>query len=264
VFIQNIQQGILTKSGDALRITAVSSITGQLSIVTRSITIDGVEKIGNFSINLTSVRSNQNIDIQLDAGTLISVLCFIGSNVLRGQVFVHGLIRRGDTNFGQYLLNIISNYVFSSNPVCFPFTPLVESYGGQGYLGRTTASGQAGASINVNSNSRWRIITAYVSLTSDATVGNRIVVVNFQNNSGAIGSIVSPIMQAASLSYVYYLGDYAQGTAISSQNDIRLKLPLNIFLDQISSGVISAANAGTAGGSDTLNLVVFYEEWLNA
>jgi hypothetical protein len=198
---------------DQVAITSWNSVAGvALQLRARLLTPDGKVRISSFAHVPNTDRSAKSEAFALAEGFLLGVMVVVtAGTVLRGQCFVSVFLTLGSlpiTVAGQLLAQ---DYVTGSAPIAWPGTPIRSPTEGPGFsrtiLGTDPAPGNV-VLETVPTNARWRLLWLRASLTTDATVVNRVVRLNTLRAGPETLSTDSHVNQPASTTFRYVFGPY--------------------------------------------------------
>lgn len=228
---------------DHLRVATVNVASGRRIVIQGRWLADGAAQVDSFSaaFDMTASGIEQRQRIPMGKGVLLNLVALATAGlVLPGQCFVRVDVMRGLD--AQLLLGtLISGYVGSWGPLAWPGSVLQQPTDGPGWpnlvLSTTPAAGFA-PSITVPEETKWRVQSARVQLTTDATPGNRTIFLELveQNNvietlppsqvqppsttftytwsaAGGRDNAVSPIHSSGSLASPAYLTDFGGGNS---------------------------------------------------
>jgi len=127
---------------------------------------------------------------------------------------------------------------------------------------RTQAAPAAGADTTHlgPATVRWRIRNVSFTFTTDATVGNRRVILFLSTSTGSQIMCPSSILQTASQTIVYRFVAGMSVPAIQTLVYIVLPMPDNVILD--GQATINTVNEGMVAGDQIGIMNIFTEEWI--
>lgn len=266
-FAQNGVQppgGLYIEQDDQLQIVSMCSATGvTLAVNFRMLTPEGDIVAGPVYHTPNTDRSVKSQLQPLLNGYLLSVTVTVfAGTVRRGQCFVQVQLARGSTSSQDIGFVMVSDYVMSSQSLCFPGAPLRSSTDGPGYIRSLTGTDPAANtefSETVPTNARWKLRTVTVSFVTDANVASRDVNLIVDDGTNTIIKIGTTSSQTAGTTRQITWADlgFAPG---SLTNGISPAFPPDVLLLQ-AYRVRTSTNAIQVGDNyGAPQLLV--EEWL--
>lgn len=249
---------------DALHVSLYNALAGAtFKVVARILDPDGVVRVAQKALLVTSDRSQQVTRLWLPTGRLLmaSVVATAGTP-RRGQswavVSLESTLPSGVTT----LCPIAQGYVTSGSALLWPGGPYGNSVEGPGMIRSVTGTNPAaGAEIleTVPTGARWKLHAVWVELVTDATVINRTA--SFVIDDGTLPLLVLPgaTTQAASLTYGYWLAEYGYlPTAVATEVFFNLA-----SLGQLAAGYdIISVTTNLQAGDNWAAPQMLVEEWI--
>ena len=158
---------------------------------------------------------------------------------------------------------LASGYVTSTEDVSWPGGGLENSLSGKGQV-RTIVGDVPSAGNNISftmpNNSFWRLQTITFSLTTDANVAARRVVIEFTNGSNIILRAPADQSHSASNTRLYVFSAVGEASPSLHANVIYTAFPQNFFIPR-QFGIVTDLDLIQVG--DQFTAPVFYvEQWL--
>lgn len=221
----------------------------------------------NTATPLTATRNGVGFPIQLTEGQLVGVTVTLltPSGVFTGAMYLQAFLLPSSTftagsvagTAGQLAVCLIASYLSTAYSVTWPVQS-ASPVAGPG-LNETIAVSNPSAGANFTTTfdaaKRYRVINIRFTLTTSATVANRIVCLNFTDAGGNLfATACSTLSQAASLTQVY---NFSAGTgsntpaATGTGNDLTVPLPNWI---EFSDATIVASAISGIQAADTVTL----------
>lgn len=188
----------------------------------------------------------------------------VSGNANRGQCYVRAGIQRNTGTPILPIAQLVAGYLTDDYSPSFPFGKREGPLEGPGMIRSITgtnppATAQIGESVPTGA--RWRLLTVWFQLTTDANVANRFMVLRIQTGSNVVLDILSLQAQVFSLTYEYsYIlgGDRA---FLTSRSSISLPLPWRVLMGGES---IFAFIDGVQAADNLSAPILSVEEWLEA
>lgn len=174
---------------DNLRIEGWNSKSGVvLKCAGRFVDEKGEVDVFEFPLALTADRIRTVADFALARGFLLNlVVTATLATPLLGQTFARVSVIRGFSGATIELGTLLQGYVTGALGIAWPGSVIQQSHEIEGYARYYAGTIPApGSAINevVPTNAHWRVLAAHVSLSTDATAGNRQPFLQFFDNAG--------------------------------------------------------------------------------
>jgi hypothetical protein len=181
---------------------------------------------------------------------------------LNGQVFVLVELCRGQTGPLQLLGCLLQGYVTSVQRLAWPGSALQSSVVGPGafrIVGGTNPAAGVEISETTPVGARWRLIGLRASLVTSAVVGNRRVVLDFDDGINAHVSVGSAVDQPASTTRIYTFTAAGSDAATVTGTDIRIAIP---HVPLLAGHRVRTRTSGLDAGDDWGQPIYSVEEWI--
>lgn len=200
---------------------------------------------------------------------VIAVNCnFWRSVPKRGQCYTEVEINRGDFNMHEGA-PLIKAYLGGSEHTGWPYGVVEAKASGKGGMVLTTiAAPGTGAewTHTVPTNCRQQPISLRWTLTTNATVANRQVIVIIDDGTNIFWSGTAPAVQAASLTHAYILSTAPRLDSIAPPVGAvqqHIPLPTGLEISENFRIRLATANFQTGGGGDAESAVqALMQEWI--
>lgn len=220
---------------DQLRVTSWNSLASVTVIVTGRFVHADDGRIEAFSevhtANTNRTAASNTYGRARGWLTDLSVLVS-GATPQRGQTFVRVDVVRGLGAGAIALSTLIQGYVTATQRLAYPGSPVSDSLTGPGALRSLTGTDPAAnteISETVPTGARWRFVSLRATLTTDATAGNRVIGLTFDDGTNIYGGAFANYNQAASLAFAYYFSNTGLNHAQAS-TDAMISTPANVVL----------------------------------
>lgn len=183
-------------------------------------------------------------------------------SIVIGQCFVVVELVRGRLGAVQPIACLLQGYVSSTMRLAWPGSSLTESAAGPGFIrNHVGANPAAGVEIveAVPVNARWRILSFFATLVTDATVANRTVTFIVDDGANTLWRIAASAAQTASQTRNYEAS--ASGGA-GDLSDITFRMPVPFPLLLGAGFRVRTSTAGIVAGDDWASPVILVEEWI--
>ena len=209
-----------------------------------------------------ATASGALIQVPLQRGALLSFR--ISSDTLPpGNVWARAVFSKGLTPIAALTFpgTILQGYVGLSQDLAWPGSPIMMASDGPGVI-RTYAGTPSAKSFTftVGPNRRWKIITAFMQATCDATASNRHVDVIASTAAAAVLFVMGSIaFQTATQAIAYSVAPGTQAQQDASTGRQLLAFPPDLPLrggDTLQLSLVSIA-----GGDSVSNGVITVREW---
>lgn len=250
---------------ELLLISTFASVASTNRLTARILLADG--SITGISLDFTCIadRAFHFFTAPLYEGFLLSVtvLNISGVATKRGQTFVQVDIARGGpaNNLKEYTL--LADYLQSGASLGWPGGRIESTIDGPGWLHSVQqANPAAGAdwAITVPAGARWRISSFAATLTTSATVANRIV--RLQMNDAAVNNIMqtAPTAVIPASTTAVVSGFPGQSTPTTDPLTINVAMPGNPILP--SAFRIVTSTIGIQAGDQWSAIWFEVEDWI--
>lgn len=260
-----IPPGLYLRGDESIRVTSFNSAAGV------ELAIEGLQFIAGRGPNafalrhvpLTTRAASQSF-VNLAEGWLthLSVRASAGTP-RRGACYVVVELVRGDSVTNASPLGVlVQGYVTDTYRRGYPGSPIELSSEGPGLLRSIAGTNPApGVEISetVPTNARWRVIGVRFTLTTDATVANRLPVLTIDDGATVYFTMPAFAVQAASLGVTYQAAPLGFSLAVSGQQC--LSLPSDGFVLQGGHRIRTVTTAIVAG-DDYSAPQLYVEEWI--
>jgi len=201
-------------SDDALLVRLYNSLSGAtFKVVARVLDPAGVLLVVQKDLTTTSDRTQQVTRMWLPTGQLVSVAVIATAGTpRRGQSWAVVSIESTLPSAVAVLTPLAQGYVTADSALLWPGGPYSSSVEGPGMLRSVTGTDPAaGAEISesVPTNARWRLLSLYALLTTDATVADRTAIFYIDDGTNVLMQLPWTTTQAASATGKYVVGEFA-------------------------------------------------------
>lgn len=229
--------------------------------------LDGQIVVHRERVPLTSiVVTGTTAEYPLSAGALLNARLGIPeAGVPPGLVFARLQLESGSGADPTVLATLLQGYVSSRSDLAYPGSPIESSQSGRGYMiaeGWTVNNTLGRASFVVPAKRRCKLLGGRISLTTGATVADRIPLTEWRDGAGAIVFRgVAPPAQPASTTRNYNIIPGLGPSDLTLSSEYHLPWPDDLYMteDQEIRIVIGNFNVGdtiTAGSA-------VYQEFLD-
>lgn len=255
---------------DNLRVTVINSVANVIVKIRGRMLVQETDAVQAIALDVVPVATGGETvrELPLGAGVLLNLHARASQqSVQRGQMFVQIEIIRGAGTAAETLATLLSGYVGSWGGRAWPGSALEAPDEGPGVI-RTIAgalgSGVMGAAIDVPIYTRWKILSAFTSLTTDATPGTRRVLFVAEQQGLIVVESQTSIDQApttgANHCWMPACPQPLNSGVVFGQGG----LPTELFLTNLNFGVPSRVygfTAGGAAGDSWTPMQLLVEEW---
>jgi hypothetical protein len=184
---------------------------------------------------------------QLSEGFLLSLTVTVtnsGAPVRRGDTFVQVGAQFASAIGSPVFRSLISDYVTTATPLCWPDGNLSNNLAGLGNL-HTLALGNPGAgadfTITLTAKTRTWVHSLTATLTTSAAVANRTPVFTIKDLAGnVLWSIAPPAVVVASKTIIYNFGE-----ALTLGTDVNLNCTIPLPSECLLEGAATISSATT-------------------
>jgi hypothetical protein len=206
--------------------------------------------------------------LDMAEGYLMSVAVSATSATARGQTFVRAFILRGSANVANLSYLLLSDYATTLTSVGWPFGDVRQPTDGQGLLfGLGTAQPAAGADFTISApvvNGRAVMLSAQATLTTSATVANRIVTARMTAIGGAQDVGTFPANQSIPASTVAKVtfAPGAQGSLVAP-TIVNVMMPNTVFFTENAptSLRLTTTTLNLQAGDQWSNIMLLAQNW---
>jgi len=248
---------------DVLEVVIFNSVGGNLvSVGTRWLNPNGEVVPEVFTFSPTSDRVANRFTVPAKEGYLLGLHLGATLATQPGQCYVRIGVTRPGLLTGAGLHTLLAAYVTDAYRPSWPTTPPRSSRDGPGTIYRTTGSAPtAGAetSITVPTGALWRVLAAMFTLTTSATVANRVVRFTAADGPTDFYRTAGNYTQGASETIDYVAGEIGVAGSVGG-NIIHLPLPEGLLLRAGHSLQTRTLNLQATDQFSALSVLV--EEWI--
>jgi len=199
----------------------------------------------------------------LAEGHLLTAMVYaMGSGYHRGQVYMNVGLQRGEGAVGVYHHQLIAGYVTTSSALVWPWARLESSVEGPGLIrpvaGADPAAG-AEVLVTVPAGARWRPLTVFAVLVSDATVADRTPIWHIDDGAADLWIMYSGVPQTATLTWAHVLSRQGVLRGSSGAGGTHLPMPELVLL---AGYRIRTQTVGMVGGDNWGAPQLLVEEWI--
>jgi hypothetical protein len=255
---------------DVLRVSAASSQTGEVVTVSYRLlrAADAKVVVGQFTVAPASPVTLTAKDNPLAEGFLLSASCQAKVATVRGQTFARLLLNPKTLGAGQPAQMLMADYVTTAMAPGYPNGRVLSPVEGPGWPHSvqilTPTRGSDWAETIATITTRRRLISLTATLTTSATVNNRIPFFEvLDDGSNVVAVFTSTTVQAASKANVY-VWSAAPIVATPIANALQMPLPDNFILpiNWSVKAVTTALDVNPATGDAWTAIWATWEEWL--
>lgn len=188
-------------------------------------------------------------------------VCPSAAPVRRGECYVRVTLLMD----GEPVQRLAAAYLTDSKPISWPPGQFEDFLSGPGLIKTVTGTNPA-AAVEVSeacpANARWRLLSAYLVLTTDANVANRTVNIVITDGASTYQQYAAGAVQTASLGYNYIIaaGYPIKDTAIDARAFMRIPIPNDVILFQ--GWTLDTVIDGKQAGDDWSTVRLVVEEWI--
>lgn len=229
----------------------------------RLILPNGLLQVAQQDLQLTNIPGvYQAFFLSLPEGFLIDLMVTVLGTVFRGQIFCIGSIARGNVNQFSTFATLIQDYLFTNAGTSWPGGTISASTAGPGVVHAivlTTPAAGADFSFVAGVTQRLRVQAFTATLTTSATVANRIPRLQLKDQAGRLVSQSPPnVVQAAGTSVVYS----AQPGQITTTTDTATNTWSLPSTPTITGLTLATSTPGIQTGDQWILGVLTVEEWI--
>jgi hypothetical protein len=249
---------------DLLRITIITRTPGFPVTVLLRILLPGREIIPNqFEVIPQGGQLASTATFNLTEGFLLSATAtMLPLFNTRGDGFVIVELVRAGTPVVSVSLVLISGFITGRQALTYPTSPVTSPFDQRGLI-RSVLGTNPGAGVEITetvpAGVMWRLSSIAFRLVTDATAGNRQVILRLDDGSSTFADIPAPAVQIALLDVGYTFGDGL--TSFASAFDQIAPTPRGVLLQagwRIRT-LTTNLQAGDNFGAPEFNI----EEWPN-
>lgn len=219
---------------DALQISGWGIVTGaSIRVSGRFLGLDGIVRPFEHDCPLTADRVIASVARQIGEGWLLNLTARnAGTANAYGQVFARVQVVRGLGASGAVLGTLCAGYVTAVQPLAFPGGRVRSTHDGVATIRSITGTDPAAGveiSETVPTGARWRLISFFGELVTDATVANRRATLAIDDGTNLFFRVAINSLQTASLTFRYIFSQagpdvLSTGNAMvgKTPNDLRL------------------------------------------
>lgn len=198
-------------------------------------------------------------DYRLDPGAIISLRIGLTTTALStialGAQFARLQLVYGEGDTATAFSTLLQGYISPKNDLGWPGSPLQTMHDGLGFvqgIGWTYDPINDHVEAIVPNNTRWRVMSGVVEITTSAVAGNRSVLLQAFDASGTLARWygAAGILQAPSTTYFYSFGAGMPPTDINA--DVFPVLPWPQELD-MTAGQVLRVKLGNAQAGDLMS-----------
>lgn len=265
--VNNSQPSVYMTAADTVKFVVYNSNPNMASITLtlRVVTPDG--QILTEALTIANLTADRTANIatmgQLEGFLVSAVVSGVTAPTARGQCYATaGLIRgAAATQLSSFLL--FADYVTTALQPQWPTDRAKSAVEGQGFITTYTAPNVGfGAEITIQQppNTRWRVMSILATLSTGATVQNRIPQVWIQPTGGVVFAVVSPQTQTANQIVKYIV---APGNILAPVPALAVPMPLPIDLYVSNQSFIETNQSNLAVTDKWTTMVLQVEEWID-
>ncbi len=240
-----------------------STAPAALAIVARVLTPEGQIHTSRWSHTPSTSRTQATTYHRLPEGCLLSLVVDAnGAAYRRGHCWCQVGIQIGEGATGVPHAQLISDYVTGTARLAWPGGQLRSSVEGPGLISTVTGTNPvAGAefTMTVPTGARWRLVSVYGYLTTNATVANRTVHLIVDNGSTSVCYVAAQTAQTASQDIEYTFGATLPSVATTAAASVN---PLPEQLHLVAAYRIRTFTTNLQAGDDWGAPRVLVEEWI--
>lgn len=257
--------GVYLRIDDNVRITSFNAAAGvTLACRSRMLDLQGGIQVSNDLQTPNTDRTAKSSIFSSDEGWVLggSVVVTAGAP-LDGQCFVVVEIVRGQGTAALALEQIAAGYVTAKQPLRFPSLSTIRSIDGGGALRSITgAVPGAGAEISetVPTGARWELLALTMTLTTSATVANRLPTVTIDDGALVYFRQSAMIVLAQSLNLAFQWAEGTPSFTLATNGLPAAPLPVN---NRLGAGHrIRTSTAAIAVGDQYSLIQYLVREWI--
>lgn len=214
----------------------------------------------------TADRLASTADMAMGVGSLLDCsVNVVAGNPLIGQTYCMVQIIRGLSGATRVLGVLLAGYITAQQSVGYPGSPILSSIESGGVIRAISGTAPApGGEIieTVPTGARWQLLTFYGTLTTSATVANRVP--RLQHATGATTIAVFPnlILETASLTW---FNQWASGLNVQNLAGLQQTIaPLPNELILLAGQSLRTDTANLQAGDQWLAPQYVVREWIEA
>jgi hypothetical protein len=250
--------------GDDIVVGCASSQAGETVTVSyRLLRFDGELVLGQFAVHPNSDRSLAVYHESLAEGFLLSVSCKAAVATTRGQTFVRVFLTDPALGQGQPSYMLMADYVTTAMAPAHPNGRVLTPVEGPGAIvGYSFGNPPPGGvfTISVPTNARWRPISVYAKLTTDATAGNRFVEARLITNLLLVWTANAYQGIPPSTVCDFAMAPISANSAISTT---RANAPIPPDARMLGGDSIGVGTAGAGAADQWSQVEIAVEEWID-
>lgn len=239
----------------------LSLVVRHRSFVSLSFTVRGATRNGAFSfkVDATGNANEQTSIVGVDDIPIWVSITTSPTIVTRNSIYVTlGLGVNSDIAY-----HLCSGYIFDSKSLSWPSAsigdPQPSQYGFVTTIFDPAPAAGSNWSYSIPAYQMYKIRGISFTLTTSATVANRRVHINFNTPQGGDFKLISSVDHAASLARVYTIFPMSSPGVFSSDNDIFIPMPDNLFLE--TDTTISSEVVNLQAGDQFSIVNIWVEKW---
>lgn len=214
------------------------------------------------TVGTTNPGAITNTYLDLCEGYLLDVVAWVpGGNLGHGAQFIQVCIARGFGATPDISAVLISGNLGGSRALGWPFSELMDSTDGQGYVDSVSAGNPAAGAewvYTVPATVKQRIRSVFFTLTTAVAVATRIVTLVVDDGANIFGQFPATISQLASLTNTY-TGSAAPNNSLVLVTQGMIALPPDLILPQLSR--IRTVTTALQGADQYSTIRIERETW---
>ena len=188
----------------------------------------------NQQINPNADGENVSVRIGVDDFPIMISLSESDDNFLSGEVWGSIALELNNVKVGE----LCSGFISREKSISWPASNSKDLIPNRGLITSVASAdpgNQAEALITVPAGEMWLIHSGSIILVTDVNAGNRRVHFVFTEQAGVIIDTWPNAVQTASITRKYSIAKFGQVDSPTADNEFRIVLPHDIWLDQLST-----------------------------
>lgn len=249
---------------DQILVTLAGLTTAAVFLEVRFLLANGVIVTEEEQLTGPNTRTPTSKAFRLTEGYILSAsLSVQPPGVARGTLFAMLSIQRSQAPAPVYVYTLASGYISLLSSIAWPGLRADTSTAGGGFLESVTVANPAAGSdwtYTVAAGTRERIVSVTATLTTSATVANRIPVITITQGGNIVYQASPTAAQTATTALTYLFTSGLQPWT-GAGGQIVVPLPPNLFLT--GGNTISVTTTALQAGDQWSNIRISHELWMD-